>query len=124
LARIEEAQREVPGTLEDGPEESDDSILSAAPAPARGGASDRPPVTFSVVGYAGGSNVAGLVALSREHADTTAVARSVREQICAESFVVGGVDMALDVQVAVSATGAGESPLLALGRADHLLRAN
>ena len=37
-------------------------------------------------------------------------------------YVVGGIDMALPNTVAAAALGNGESPLLALGRADHLLR--
>lgn len=80
-------------------------------------------VHLSLAGYAGGSSIAGLAAV-QNGADTTAIARSVRDHICESGFHVGGVDMALEIQVAAAACGLGESPLLALGRADQLLRAS
>jgi len=79
------------------------------------------PSAFTVLGYAGGSNLAALTALP-ESFDTDAAARKIREHLSAEGYVVGGIGMALAISVAVAAVGAGESPLLALGRADHHLR--
>ena len=55
-------------------------------------------------------------------AATDAVAKAVRLQLSAGGYAVGGIDMALAISVAVAAAGDGESALLALGRADHLLR--
>ncbi|MBD25820.1 MAG: hypothetical protein CMG46_12605 [Candidatus Marinimicrobia bacterium] len=83
------------------------------------------PVTapLTLLGYAGGASVAGLIAVSSSSLDTTFIARKVRDHICDSGFHVGGVDMALQVQVAAAACGVGESPLLALGRVDHLMRA-
>ncbi|GEM_PF-2255398 len=81
-----------------------------------------PPTPLSVVGYAGGSNFAGLATLPTENLDTSIVARTVRDHICESGFKVGGLDMALEIQVAASVSGAGESPHLALGRVDHILR--
>ena len=106
-----------------------DRTLSAAPsdlapvgAPssfvAVGGAS----ISLAVVGYAGGSNLAGVAALPTSAAATDAVAKAVRLQLSAGGYAVGGIDMALAISVAVAAAGDGESALLALGRADHLLR--
>jgi len=51
-----------------------------------------------------------------------AVIKKVREHLLTGGYVVGGIDMALAMSVAVAAVGAGESPLLALGRVDHQLR--
>ena len=77
---------------------------------------------LTAAGYAGGSNLAGLAALPGVALDTTVIAQRVGDHICQSGFHVGGVDMALEVQVAAAASGVGESPLLALGRVDHLLR--
>jgi len=80
------------------------------------------PVSFTVIGYAGGSNLAGLAALPRDDLDTAAVAKHVRTHLASSGYVVGGIDMALAITVAAAAVGSNESPLLALGRVDHLLR--
>jgi hypothetical protein len=50
------------------------------------------------------------------------VSKIVRAHLTGSGYVVGGIDMALEIRVAASPVGAGESALLALGRADHLLR--
>ena len=85
---------------------------------------DSIPSHLALAGFAGGSSVAGLVALPAGTIDTTAIARQVRDHICEAGFHVGGVDMALEVQVAAAICGVGESPLLALGRVDQLMRAS
>ena len=54
--------------------------------------------------------------------DGAEVARAVREHLTSTGYVVGGIDMALAINTAATPVGIGESPLLALGRADHLLR--
>jgi len=79
------------------------------------------PPAFQVLGYAGGSNLAGVIAVPDAMLDTAFIAKTVREHL-AGGYVVGGIDMALAITVAAAAVGNGESPLLALGRADHLLR--
>lgn len=100
------------------------SSTATVGAPASLGAQEGIPIPLTLAGYAGGASVAGLVAMPSVSLDTTAVARKVRDHICVSGFHVGGVDMALEVQVAASVSGVGESPLLALGRADHLMRAS
>ncbi len=107
------------GDLNQGPSAAVEPAGSSAAS-----ASGATPVPLTVAGYAGGATVAGLAALPNGPLDTTMIARRVRDHICASGFHVGGVDMALEVQVAASVSGVGESPLLALGRADHLMRAN
>ncbi len=77
-------------------------------------------VPFVVLGHAGGSNLGALTALPEDGLDTMAVIKKVREHLLTGVYVVGGIDMALAMSVA--AVGAGESPLLALGRVDHQLR--
>jgi hypothetical protein len=77
--------------------------------------------TFAAMGYVGGSNLAALAALPAEQ-DTTAFARAVRAHLTAGGYTVGGIDMALAVKAAAAPVGTSESPALALGRADHLLR--
>ena len=79
-------------------------------------------VPFALLGYAGGSNICGVAALPVSTLDTAVVARTVREHLAANGYGVGGIDMALAMTVAAAAVGSGESPLLALGRVDHLLR--
>lgn len=79
------------------------------------------PLTFTVVGYAGGFNLAGLTALPPDH-DQDALAHAVRGHLTASAYTVGGLDMAVAVKVAAAVIGEGESATLALGRADHLLR--
>jgi len=78
-------------------------------------------VPFVLLGYVGGSNLAGIAAMPDEHFNAESIARSVRTHL-GGGYVVGGIDMALAISVAAAAVGAGESPLLALGRTDHLLR--
>ena len=73
------------------------------------------------MGYAGGSNLAGVMALPQQDLDTTAVAGFVKGKLLAGAYNVAGIDMALAVSVAAAAVGAGESGLLALARTDHLL---
>ena len=77
---------------------------------------------MSALGYVGGSNLAAVTALPQEGLDTESIGRSVRDQLSVSGYVVGGIDMALAIAVSASAVGLGESSLLALGRADHLLR--
>ncbi len=79
-------------------------------------------VPFAVVGHAGGSNLAAVAAQSEADLDTMAITKTVREHLLSSGYVVGGIDMALAMSVAVGAVGDGESPLLALGRVDHMLR--
>ena len=78
---------------------------------------------FTILGYVGGSNVAGLAEVPSEM-DTTTVARNVRNHLTTGGYNVGGIDMALAISTAAALVGAGESAALALGRADHLLRSN
>jgi hypothetical protein len=77
--------------------------------------------TFSLMGYAGGSNLAALAALPVEQ-DTGAFSRAVRAHLTAGGYLVGGIEMALVIKAAAAPIGPGESATLALGRADHLLR--
>lgn len=79
--------------------------------------------TFAVIGYAGGSNFGALAALPSDQ-DTNAFARSVRAHLTASGYMVSGIEMALVIKTAAATIGAGESAMLALGRADHLLRTN
>ena len=81
-------------------------------------------VPFVLLGYAGGSNIAGVTAVPIDSLDTAVVAKSVRAHLSASGYGVGGIDMALDMTVAAAAVGSGESALLALGRVDHQLRTN
>ncbi len=99
---------------------SDTAPSGAAPSVAAldGGASG----PFALLGYVGGSNFAAVTALPQEGLDTGSIGRSVRDQLSVSGYVVGGIDMALAIAVSASAVGLGESSLLALGRADHLLR--
>jgi hypothetical protein len=83
---------------------------------------DNPTVSFVLLGYAGGSNIAAVAALPHDDLDSAAVIKSVRDHLLGSGYVVGGIDMALALSVAAAAVGSGESALLALGRADHLLR--
>lgn len=76
---------------------------------------------FSVLGYAGGSNLAALTVVPTGH-DTGEVARAVRAHLTASGYMVSGIEMALVIKVAAAPIGVGESAVLALGRADHLLR--
>ncbi len=101
-----------------------ESSLPTGGAPASLSEQQSMPTHLVLAGYAGGSSVSGLVALPAGITDTAVIARQVRDHICSEGFHVGGVDMALEVQVAAAVCGVGESPLLALGRVDQLLRAN
>ena len=78
-------------------------------------------VPFVLLGYAGGSNLAAITALPVASFDGAEVARAVREDLTSSGYVVGGIDMALAINTAATQVGVGESPLLALGRADHLL---
>ena len=73
-------------------------------------------------GYVGGSNLAAGAELPVDGLDTQVIARAVRDHLSAGGYLVGGIDMALAITVAAAAVGVGESPLLALGRADHTLR--
>lgn len=77
--------------------------------------------SFTVLGYAGGSNLAALTPQSMDH-DPAALARSVRAHLTASGYLVSGIDMALAIKVAAAPVGPGESATLALGRTDHLLR--
>lgn len=79
--------------------------------------------SFTLVGYAGGSNLAGLTALAPDQ-DAAELARAVRTRLTTGGYAVGGIEMALVIKVAVALVGAGESATLALGRADHLLRSS
>jgi hypothetical protein len=79
-------------------------------------------VPFVLLGYVGGSNLAAITALPADGLDTAAVARAVYQHLTTGGYVVGGIDMALAIATAATPVGNGESPLLALGRADHLLR--
>ena len=79
--------------------------------------------TFALIGYAGGSNLAALAVLPIEQ-NTEALARSVRAHLTASGYLVGGIEMTLAIRCAVALIGVGESGTLALGRADHLLRAS
>ncbi len=81
-------------------------------------------LSFAAIGQTGGSNLAGVAALPADDLDTDAIVRDVREQLTSSGYAVGGIDMALAINVAAAAVGQGESAFLALGRVDHLLRAN
>lgn len=100
--------------------ESETSPHGAAPSVA---AIAHMPVAFALLGYVGGSNIAALVPLPEESFDAAGIARTVREHLSG-GYAVGGIDMALAITVAAAAVGSGESPLLALGRADHVLRSS
>lgn len=78
-------------------------------------------VPFVLLGYVGGSNLAAVTALPTEAFHAPSVSQAVRSHLSG-GYVVAGIDMALAISVAAAAVGANESPLLALGRADHLLR--
>ncbi len=79
---------------------------------------------LSTMGYAGGSNLAGVVSLPLHDLDTDLVAAWIREKLLTGAYNVAGIDMSLAISVAAAAVGPGESGLLALARTDHLLRRN
>lgn len=76
---------------------------------------------LSCMGYAGGSNLAGVMALPQQDLNTDAVAGFVRGKLLNGAYNVAGIEMALAISTAAAAVGAGESGLLALARTDHLL---
>ena len=78
-------------------------------------------VKLACMGYAGGSNLAGVMALPQQDLDADAVANFVKGRLQSSAYNVAGIDMALAISVAAAAVGAGESGLLALARTDHLL---
>ncbi len=80
-----------------------------------------PSALFTLLGYVGGSNLAGLVTLPAA-TEPTSVAHSVRNHLTSGGYNVSGIDMALAISTAAAVVGSGESATLALGRADHLLR--
>lgn len=98
--------------------ESQSASHGAAPSVA---ATAHMPVDLSLLGYVGGSNLAALAALPQDSFDGPAISRTIREHLSG-GYVVDGIDMALAITIAAAAVGSGESPLLALGRADHILR--
>jgi hypothetical protein len=53
--------------------------------------------SFVLLGYAGGSNLAGAVALPAEGLDAADVAKAVRTHLSLKGYVVGGIDMALAI---------------------------
>ncbi len=79
---------------------------------------------ISTMGYAGGSNLAGVIGLPQHDIDTDAVAAWIREKLLTGAYNVAGIEMSLAISVAAAAVGPGESGLLALARTDHLLRRN
>jgi hypothetical protein len=79
------------------------------------------PAHLVVLGYAGGSNLAGVMGLPLQDLDTAAVAAGVRDQLLIGAYNVAGIEMMLAISVAAAAVGPGESGLLALARTDHLL---
>ena len=112
------------GTLADVAQRLKELRLQAA-APEAPPAGEPPaatsPVPFVLLGYVGGSNLAGLTALPTHAFDGAAIARALRTHL-GGGYAVAGIDMALAISVAAAAVGPGESPTLAIGRADHLLR--
>ncbi len=78
---------------------------------------------FNLVGYAGGANLAALAMMTEAH-DAADFARAVRAHLTASGYVVSGIEMALVIKTAAAQIGTGESAALAIGRADHLLRAS
>jgi hypothetical protein len=79
-------------------------------------------VPFVLIGYVGGSNLAGVTALPSSELDSGVIGNAVKAHLTASGYTVGGIDMALAISTAATPVGQGESPLLALGRVDHLLR--
>ena len=79
--------------------------------------------TFPIVcvGAIGGLTL-GALASTPADVDVSAFARQVQEQLTAGGYDVAGLSMALAIKVAGVAVGGGESPLLAVARADHLTR--
>lgn len=78
---------------------------------------------FRLVGYAGGANLGALAAFASGD-DPGELARTVRAHLSASGYLVSGIEMALVIKTAAAAIGTGESATLAIGRADHLLRAS
>lgn len=77
---------------------------------------------FRVVGFAGGSSLAGLAELPAHGIDETFVSRQVRDHCTASGFNVGGIEMAVALSVAAVSISANEGAVTAMARADHLLR--
>ena len=73
------------------------------------------------MGYAGGSNLAGVMTLPQNDLDTSAVCDFLHKQLLASAYNVAGIEMTLEIVCGAAAVGAGESGLLALARTDHLL---
>ena len=76
---------------------------------------------LSVLGYAGGGNLAAVVALPVDQLDPDALAERVRGWLTTTGYAVAGIEMALAITVAAAVVGSGESGLLALALTDHLL---
>jgi hypothetical protein len=118
LADVAHRLRDVP--LSGAPESpATDKAIPSGAAPSLAGIQQMP---FSLLGYVGGSNLAGLASLPAGAVDTVALARTVRAHLATGGYNVAGIDMALAISVSAAAVGAGESAQLALGRADHVLR--
>ena len=75
-----------------------------------------------LVGFAGGSTLAGLAELPQGSIDETFISRQVRDHCIESGFSVGGIDMAVALAVAAVVISANEGALTAIARADHLLR--
>ena len=84
-------------------------------------AGESTPARLVVLGYAGGSNLAGVMELPLAELDTAAVSDWVRETLLKGAYNVAGIEMSLAISVAAAAVGPGESGLLALARTDHQL---
>ncbi|MBL8642948.1 MAG: hypothetical protein JNK21_03365 [Rhodospirillaceae bacterium] len=75
-----------------------------------------------VMGYAGGSSLAGIAEVPAHGLDETHISRQIRDRCLETGFNVGGIDMSVALSVAAVVISANEGALTAMARADHLLR--
>lgn len=75
-----------------------------------------------LLGFAGGSSLAGLAELPADQIDESYIARQMRDQCLETGFNVAGIDMSVALSVAAVVVSANEGVLTAMARVDHLLR--
>jgi len=75
-----------------------------------------------IMGFAGGSSLAGIAELPAHTIDETYVSRAVRRRCLEIGLNVGGIAMSVALSVAAVVVSPNEGGLTALARADHLLR--
>jgi hypothetical protein len=83
---------------------------------------DGAPLPVAMVGSVGGLSLGALISVPAG-TDPETLAAQVHEQLTSEGYDVAGLAMALAMTVTGIVVGAAESPLLTMGRVDHISRA-